>query len=167
MPVGFSKSKHLSWADRRDQGSEYLQEHSPFPSFLAQTPSHFLPFVVCVKETSRLSLTPPPPLPDPPSLPTFCLIIDGFRRGSMSSSNCSRQTHRQKQEASEKQKHNNNSEHLLLLSILTCTELLSNTSRVNSSSFSSSSHNAAKLIPATLPPPPPPGNISSSRCVES
>lgn len=34
-------------------------------------------------------MTPPPPLPDPSSRPTFCLISGGFRRGSMSSSNCS------------------------------------------------------------------------------
>lgn len=44
-----------------------------------------IPLVVWLKETSWLSFTPPP-LP-PPAPPTPPPIRDGFRRGSMSSSN--------------------------------------------------------------------------------
>lgn len=47
-----------------------------------------VPLVVWLKETSWLSFTPPgpPPAAPDPSRPTR----DGFRRGSMSSSNCSK-----------------------------------------------------------------------------
>lgn len=51
-----------------------------------------IPLVVWLKETSWLSLAPPLPAPPPP--PTPPPIRDGFRRGSMSSSNCSRDTWR-------------------------------------------------------------------------